>query len=84
VFWVGQGGVLTFILLPVFFFKLYLGSVYMRACLSVSNVLFDFFSGVDMPDQNPLFGLSLSIGRQCYGLNLQTAVLSVQQDTEIN
>jgi hypothetical protein len=40
--------------------------------------IFIFFPGVDMPDQNPLFDLPLSIGRHCYGLNLQTAVLSVQ------
>ncbi len=31
-----------------------------------------------------MFNLSLSVGQHCYGLNLATAILMVQQDAEIN
>jgi hypothetical protein len=46
--------------------------------------IYNFFSVIDSPEPDPLFDLSLSIGQHCYGLNLATAHLMVQQDFEIN
>jgi hypothetical protein len=47
-------------------------------------ICFICFSSIDSPEPEPLFDLSLSLGRHCYGSNLATSVLLVQQDTEIN
>ena len=64
----------------IFFF-----GVTLPICLdSPFDMLLFVFSGVDEPDFDPLFNLSLSVGRHCYGSNLATSVLFVQQDSEIN
>jgi hypothetical protein len=43
-----------------------------------------FFPGIDPPESDPLFDLSLRVGRHCYGANLATAVLFVQIDVKTN
>jgi hypothetical protein len=58
--------------------------VFNVCALFANNYVYCFFPGVDMPVPDHLFDLSLSIGRHCYGLNLATAVLLVQQDMEIS
>jgi hypothetical protein len=56
--------------------------------LSIFDSLFDlffiYFSDVDLPASDSLFDLTLNVGRHSYGSNLATAVLYVQQDSEIN
>jgi hypothetical protein len=42
------------------------------------------FSGIDPPESDPLFDLTLRVDRHCYGSNLATAVLFVHTDVEIN
>ena len=46
--------------------------------------LFCRFSGIDLPEPDRVFDLSLSLGRHSYGSNLATATLLLQQDSEIN
>ena len=46
--------------------------------------LFCCFSGIDVPEPDRVFDLSLSLGRHSCGSNLATATLLLQQDSEIN
>jgi hypothetical protein len=48
------------------------------------DVFFICFSVVDSPVPDPLFDITLDLRRHCYGSNLATAVLCVQQDSVIN